>query len=195
MSSSLHALRIGMLWVAACAPSLEAAPAVVVVAPMATEPPRDLAVSPTTATKAPGADCAPGGVVHVTIAPLSNETGRPLAEVEAAVMPVLERQLAQREGLVVTRGEHLAGRCEISLVPVARPFDYAGGSLRVKVSLGVRWRSDGSLIGSVDKTLTKQSVSLDDRASELQLLTMAAELGGQQLAAHVHAFTDPATED
>jgi hypothetical protein len=189
------ALGVGLLAGAGCAPASQGAPAVVVVAPVGTEMARDLTVNPTTATKAPGADCTAGGVVHVTIAPLTNETGTPTAEIEAAVMPALEAKLAHLDGLVLTHGEHVAGRCEISLVPVARAFEYQPGILRVKLALGVRWRSDGSPIGAVDKTLTKEGTSPNDRASELQLLTMAAELGGEKLAVEVHSFTDPSTED
>ena len=185
-----------LLGPAACAPSPQAAPAVVVVAPVATGLPRDLSANPTTPTRAPGADCTPGGLVHMTIAPLTNETGRPTAEIEAAVMPAIEQKLAQhRDGLVLTHGEHVVGRCEITLVTVAHRFDYQAGNLRVRLSLGVRWRADGSPIGNVDKALTKENVSPNDHESELQLLTLAAELGGEKLAADVHAFTDPRVED
>jgi hypothetical protein len=133
--------------------------------------------------------------IHVVIAPLTNETGRPLAEIEAAVLPALNDKVAHREGLVLlARGEHVAGRCEVSLVPVVRRSTHDGGHLAVRLVLGVRWRSDGSPIGTVDKRLTKESVSPSDHASEDQLLTMAAELAAESFVTNAHAFTEPAED-
>lgn len=131
----------------------------------------------------------------MVIAPLTNETGRPLAEIEAAVLPALSDKVAHREGLVrLERGDRVAGRCEVSLVPVVRPFTYDGGYLAVRLVLSVRWRSDGSLIGSVDKRLTKERVSPNDHTSEDQVLTLAAELAAESFVTRAHAFTDPADE-
>lgn len=174
--------------VGGCAASPQGAAVVVVPVGLATE-------LSTTPTMAPGAGCSGAGTIHVAIAPLTNETGRPLAEIEAAVLPVLRDEIAKGEGLVLlVGGARVAGRCEVSLVPVVRPFTRDDGHLAVRLVLGVLWRSDGSLIGSVDKRLAKESVSPDDHASEDEVLTLAAKLAAESFVASAHAFTAPADD-
>jgi hypothetical protein len=109
-------------------------------------------------------------------------------------MGALSAKVAHHDGIVLTHGEHVAGRCEVMLVPTARAFIYEGGNLRVRFGLRVQWRSDGSLIGSADKTLTKESVAPNDRASELQVLELAAGVAAEKFVEGAHAFVDPTVD-
>ena len=67
-------------------------------------------------------------------------------------------------------------------------FDYSNGNLRVKVKIGVFTYPGKSLLGNVDKTLTKEGVSSGDKSSEDQMLDMAAGLASEQFAQNASAF-------
>ena len=67
-------------------------------------------------------------------------------------------------------------------------FDYSNGNLRVKVKIGVFTYPGKSLLGNVDKALTKEGVSSGDKSSEDQLLDMAAGLASEQFAQNASAF-------
>jgi hypothetical protein len=73
-----------------------------------------------------------------------------------------------------------------------RAFEYSGGELVVRLNVAARWRADGSLLGNVGKTLRKDGVPAQERAREIEVLGMAAELAAENFAASAHAFTDPA---
>ena len=67
-------------------------------------------------------------------------------------------------------------------------FDYSNGNLRVKVKIGVFTYPGKSLLGNVDKTLTKEGVSSGDKMSEDQMLDLAAGLAVEQFAQNASAF-------
>ena len=67
-------------------------------------------------------------------------------------------------------------------------FDYSNGNLRVKVKIGVFTYPGKSLLGNVDKTLTKEGVSSGDKSSEDQMLDLAAGLASEQFAQNASAF-------
>ena len=58
----------------------------------------------------------------------------------------------------------------------------------MKVKIGVFTYPGKSLLGNVDKTLTKEGVSSGDKSSEDQMLELAAGLASEQFAQSASAF-------
>ena len=66
--------------------------------------------------------------------------------------------------------------------------NYSNGNLRVKVKIGVFSYPGKSLIGNVDKTLTKEGVSSGDKSSEDQLMDLTAGRASEDFAQNASAF-------
>ena len=67
-------------------------------------------------------------------------------------------------------------------------FDYSNGKLRVKVKIAVFTYPGKSLLGNIDKTLTKEGVATSDKSAEDQLLDLASGLASEQFAQNASAF-------
>jgi hypothetical protein len=67
-------------------------------------------------------------------------------------------------------------------------FDYSNGNLRVKVKIAIFSYPAKSLLGNFEKTVTKEGVPSADKASEDELIDVAAGLAGEQFVQNASAF-------
>ena len=140
----------------------------------------------------------PSAKYYIAMSTIANSTGRSQPEVEGVVAKAIKTkleaagtiQLAPRtETADTARGEMKKRKLNGFYLAIAvDKFDYSNGNLRVKVKIGVFSYPGKSLLGNVDKTLTKEGVSSGDRSSEDQMLNMAAELASEQFAQNASAF-------
>ena len=135
---------------------------------------------------------------YISLSTIANSTGRSQPEVESVVVKAIRTKLeaAGTVQLAPTKETSDAAKETMKkrkmsgfyLAIAVDKFDYSNGNLRVKVKIGVFTYPGKSLLGNVDKALTKEGVSSGDKSSEDQLLDMAAGLASEQFAQNASAF-------
>ena len=135
---------------------------------------------------------------YISLSTIANSTGRSQPEVESVVVKAIKTKLeaAGTVQLAPTKETSDAAKETLKkrkmsgfyLAIAVDKFDYSNGNLRVKVKIGVFTYPGKSLLGNVDKALTKEGVSSGDKSSEDQLLDMAAGLASEQFAQNASAF-------
>lgn len=140
----------------------------------------------------------PNAKYYIALSTVANSTGRAQTEVEAIVLKAIRQKLdvAGNIQLAPSKETPDAARAAMSkrklkgfyLAIAVDRFDYSNGNLRVKVKVGVFTYPGKSLLGNVDKTLTKEGVGSTDKGSEDQLLDMAAGLASEQFTQNASAF-------
>jgi hypothetical protein len=164
------------------------------------------AIEAISASASPGAGDGDGDAIkenpnakyYIALSSIANSTGRSQTEVERIVLRSVKAklddagtvQLAPRAESADSARERMKKRSlkGFYLAIAVDKFDYSNGNLRVKVKIGVFTYPGKSLIGNVDKTLTKEGVTSGDKASEDQMLEMAAGLASKQFAENASAF-------
>ncbi len=126
----------------------------------------------------------PGAKYYIALSKITNNTGRPNADIDAVVLGAIRAKLATlgvaqvapagetptaARGVVSSR--HLKG---YYLSIVVDAFDYSGGDLRVKVKLAVFTYPGKDLRGEVPVTPVQSGVSPGDHGSEDNLMALAA---------------------
>lgn len=140
----------------------------------------------------------PNAKYYIALSTVSNSTGRAQPEVETIVLKAMRQKLEGAGTIQLAPAKETADAAKESMtkrklkgfylaVAVDR-FDYSNGNLRVKVRIGVFTYPGKSLLGNVDKTLTKQGVSSGDKSSEDQMMELAAGLASEQFAQNASAF-------
>jgi hypothetical protein len=135
---------------------------------------------------------------YISLSTIANSTGRAQTEVEKIVVKAIRAKLeaagtvqlaptkeSADEAKSTIKGRKMSG---FYLAVAVDKFDYSNGNLRVKVKIGVFTYPGKSLLGNVDKALTKEGVSSGDKSSEDQLLDMAAGAASAQFAENASAF-------
>ncbi len=122
---------------------------------------------------------------YVAISPITNNTGRPLDEVERAILPSLRGKIESLGGyqLAPAKESMEAAKSTISkrklkgyyLAISVERFDYTGGNLRVRVKCAVFDYPGKNLRGEVPAGLTQTGVQPGDHSAEQNLMGMAAE--------------------
>ncbi len=140
----------------------------------------------------------PKAKYYIAISTIANSTGRAQPDVERIVATAMRSKLEanadiqlapSKEGPDDAKAKMSKRKLKGFYLAVAvDQFDYSGGNLRVKVKIGVFTYPGKSLLGNVDKTLTKEGVSKGDRSSEDQMLDLAAGLASEQFAQNAQAF-------
>jgi hypothetical protein len=140
----------------------------------------------------------PSAKYYIALSSIANATGRAQPEVEGVVVKAIRAKLesAGTVQLAPTKESADAARETMKkrkmngfyLAVAVDKFDYSNGNLRVKVKIGVFTYPGKSLLGNVDKALTKEGVSSGDRSSEDQMLELAAGLASEQFAQNASAF-------
>lgn len=140
----------------------------------------------------------PNAKYYIQLSTVANSTNRAQSEVEAIVLRAIKAKLEAAGTVQIAPSKETpdAARAVMSkrkikgfyLAIAVDKFDYSNGNLRVKVKLGVFNYPGKSLIGNVDKALTKEGVSSGDKQSEDQLLDLAAGLVSEQFAQNASAF-------
>ncbi len=140
----------------------------------------------------------PNAKFYIALSSVANSTGRPQTDVERIVLSAIKSkldaagtvQLAPSNETPDAAKDKMAKRKMKGLylaIAVDR-FDYAGGNLRVKVKIGIFKYPGKSLVGNVDKGVTKEGVGATDKSSEDQLLDIASSLASEQIAQNASAF-------
>lgn len=140
----------------------------------------------------------PSAKYYIAISSIANSTARSQPEVEAVVMKAIKAKLEAAGTVQIAPAKEAADSARDTMkkrklngfylaIAVDR-FDYSNGNLRVKVKIGVFTYPGKSLLGNVDKALTKEGVSNGDKSSEDQLLDLAAGLASEQFAQNASAF-------
>lgn len=121
---------------------------------------------------------------YVALSKISNNTGRPPAEIDAVVLTAIRDKLNGLGGYqIAPAGETPdAARAVISnrhlkgyyLFISVDKFDYSGGNLRVKVKLAVSTYPGKDLKGEVPVSPVQSGVQPGDKTSEDNLMTLAA---------------------
>ena len=140
----------------------------------------------------------PSAKYYIALSTIANSTGRSQPEVEGVVVKAIKSkleaagtiQLAPQKETADTARDTMKKRKMngFYLAIAVDKFDYSNGNLRVKVKIGVFTYPGKSLLGNVDKTLTKEGVSSGDKSSEDQMLDLAAGLASEQFAQNASAF-------
>ena len=140
----------------------------------------------------------PSAKFYIAISTIANSTGRSQAEVESVVVKAIRSKLegagtiqlaAPKESAEAARETMKKRKMNGFYLAIAVDrFDYSNGNLRVKVKIGVFSYPGKSLLGNVDKTLTKEGVSSGDKSSEDQMLDLAACLASEQFVQNASAF-------
>lgn len=140
----------------------------------------------------------PSAKYYIALSTVANSTARGQAEVEKVILKAIKQKLEAagtiqiappKESADAAKGEMKKRKMNGFYLAIAVDrFDYTGGNLRVKVKIGVFTYPGKSLLGNVDKTLTKEGVSSGDKSSEDQMLDMAAGLASEQFAQNAPAF-------
>lgn len=140
----------------------------------------------------------PSAKYYIALSTIANSTGRAQPEVEGVVAKAIKAKLEAagtiqiaptKESADVARATMKKRKMSGFYLAVAvDKFDYSNGNLRVKVKIGVFTYPGKSLLGNVDKTLTKEGVSSGDKSSEDQMLDLAAGLASEQFAQNASAF-------
>jgi hypothetical protein len=121
---------------------------------------------------------------YIALSKVTNNTGRPQADVDAVILPAIQAKLASLgsaqvaptgESPTAARGvissRHLKGYYFSILVD---KFDYSGGNLRVKVKLAIFTYPGKDLRGEVPVSPVQSGVQPGDKASEDNLMGLAA---------------------
>lgn len=140
----------------------------------------------------------PRAKYYIAISTIANSTGRAQPDIERIVAKAIRSKLEANDQIQLAPSKEAAddAKAKMSkrkmkgfyLAVAVDQFDYSGGNLRVKVKIGVFTYPGKSLLGNVDKTLTKEGVSKGDRSSEDQMLDLAAGLASEQFAQNAQAF-------
>lgn len=140
----------------------------------------------------------PNAKYYVSLSTVANQTGRAQSEVDRIVLNSIRQKLGSASDVQlapttespdkareVMKARKMKG---FYLAIAVDRFDYADGNLRVKVKIGVFNYPNKSLLGNLEKKLTAQGVSTQDKASEDRLLDLAAGLASEQFAQNASAF-------
>jgi hypothetical protein len=140
----------------------------------------------------------PNAKYYIALSTIANSTGRSQPEVERIVLRAIRQKLEAAGTVQLAPAKETAegARATMSkrkmkgfyLAIALDRFDYSNGNLRVKVKIGVFTYPGKSLLGNVDKTLTKEGVSNGDKSSEDQMMELAAGLASEQFAQNASAF-------
>jgi len=140
----------------------------------------------------------PSAKYYIALSTIANSTGRSQPEVESLVVKAIKSKLEAAGTIQIAPNKESAESAKDALkkrkmsgfylAVAVDKFDYSNGNLRVKVKIGVFTYPGKSLLGNVDKTLTKEGVSSGDKSSEDQMLDMAAGLASEQFAQNASAF-------
>lgn len=140
----------------------------------------------------------PSAKYYIALSSVANSTGRAQSDVETIVLKAIKTKLdaAGTVQLAPTKETPDAAKKKMAerkmkglyLAIAVDRFDYANGNLRVKVKIGVFTYPGKSLVGNVDKGVTKEGVSATDKSSEDQLLDLAASFASEQIAQNASAF-------
>jgi hypothetical protein len=140
----------------------------------------------------------PSAKYYIALSTIANSTGRSQPEVESVVVKAIKAKLEAAGTIQIAPNKESAESAKDTLkkrkmngfylAVAVDKFDYSNGNLRVKVKIGVFTYPGKSLLGNVDKTLTKEGVSSGDKSSEDQMLDMAAGLASEQFAQNASAF-------
>jgi hypothetical protein len=140
----------------------------------------------------------PSAKYYIALSSVANSTGRPQGDVEAIVLKAIKSKLDAAGSVQLAPAKETPddARKKMSdrkmkglyLTIAVDRFDYSNGNLRVKVKLGVFTYPGKSLVGNVDKGVTKEGVSATDKASEDQLLELASSFASEQVAQNASAF-------
>jgi hypothetical protein len=140
----------------------------------------------------------PSAKYYIALSTIANSTGRSQPEVEGVVVKAIKQKLEAAGTIQIAPNKESADAARDTmkkrkmngfyLAIAVDKFDYSNGNLRVKVKIGVFTYPGKSLLGNVDKTLTKEGVSSGDKSSEDQMLDMAAGLASEQFAQNASAF-------
>ncbi len=140
----------------------------------------------------------PSAKYYISLSTIANSTGRSQPEVESVVVKAIKTKLEAAGTVQLAPTKETADSAKDTmkkrkmsgfyLAIAVDKFDYSNGNLRVKVKIGVFTYPGKSLLGNVDKALTKEGVSSGDKSSEDQLLDMAAGLASEQFAQNASAF-------
>jgi hypothetical protein len=140
----------------------------------------------------------PSAKYYIALSTIANSTGRSQPEVEGVVAKSIKTKLEAAGTIQIAPNKESTDVAKETmkkrsmkgfyLAIAVEKFDYSNGNLRVKVKIGVFTYPGKSLLGNVDKTLTKEGVSKDDKSSEDQMLDMAAGLAVEQFAQNASAF-------
>jgi hypothetical protein len=140
----------------------------------------------------------PSAKYYIALSTIANSTGRSQPEVESVVVKAIKAKLEAAGTIQIAPTKESADAAKDTikkrkmngfyLAVAVDKFDYSNGNLRVKVKIGVFTYPGKSLLGNVDKTLTKEGVSSGDKSSEDQMLDMAAGLASEQFAQNASAF-------
>jgi hypothetical protein len=140
----------------------------------------------------------PSAKYYIALSTIANSTGRSQPEVESVVVKAIKSKLEAAGTIQIAPNKENADAARETmkkrkmngfyLAIAVDKFDYSNGNLRVKVKIGVFTYPGKSLLGNVDKTLTKEGVSSGDKSSEDQMLDMAAGLASEQFAQNASAF-------
>lgn len=135
---------------------------------------------------------------YISLSTIANSTGRAQTEVEKIVVKAIRAKLEAAGTVQLAPSKESADDAKQTiknrkmsgfyLAIAVDKFDYSNGNLRVKVKIGVFTYPGKSLLGNVDKALTKEGVSSGDKSSEDQLLDMAAGAASAQFAENASAF-------
>ena len=135
---------------------------------------------------------------YISLSTIANSTGRAQTEVEKIVVKAMRAKLEAAGTVQLAPTKESADEAKSTiksrkmsgfyLAVAVDKFDYSNGNLRVKVKIGVFTYPGKSLLGNVDKALTKEGVSSGDKSSEDQLLDMAAGAASAQFAENASAF-------
>jgi hypothetical protein len=140
----------------------------------------------------------PSAKYYIALSTIANSTSRAQPEVEGVVAKSIKTKLEAAGTIQIAPNKESADAAKDTmkkrsmkgfyLAIAVEKFDYSNGNLRVKVKIGVFTYPGKSLLGNVDKTLTKEGVSSGDKSSEDQMLDMAAGLAVEQFAQNASAF-------
>ena len=140
----------------------------------------------------------PAAKYYIALSSVANSTGRPQTEVEGIVMKAIKSKLDAAGTVQLAPSKETPDDAKkkmserkmkgLYLAIAVDRFDYSSGNLRVKIKLGVFTYPGKSLVGNVDKGVTKEGVSATDKASEDQLLELAASFASEQVAQNASAF-------
>jgi hypothetical protein len=137
---------------------------------------------------APAPEAAPKTVAnakyYVSLSPVANATGRPQPEIDRVVLEAIRAKLDELGGYQIAPAKETpdAARAAMSkrklkgfyLAIGVDKFDYSDGNLRVKVKVAVFSYPGKDLRGEVPAGITQQGVRPGDKASEDNLVNMAA---------------------
>lgn len=140
----------------------------------------------------------PNAKYYIALSTVANSTGRAQREVEAIVLRAIRDKLDAAGTVQLAPSQETPDKAKalmskrklkgFYLAIALDRFDYSNGNLRVKVKIGVFTYPGKSLLGNVDKTLTKEGVSSGDKSSEDQMMELAAGLASEQFAQNASAF-------